>query len=121
VVRRWMHGSTRTASARKDGLVVPGAPGEKGPFRATDGENGGRNDTDDLASLRRGIWGKGQPSEEGIATRAGSRSDRLTMVGPARFGYEVDDECRIKCNPDGTISIFVVAPGRPGRVASLDG
>jgi hypothetical protein len=87
VVRRWMRGSTRTASARKDGLVLLGAPGERGPFRGTDGENGGRNDTDDLASLSR--WGKGQPfgvlsGREPVAARWNAIE---AVRDPARLHY----------------------------------
>jgi hypothetical protein len=31
--------------------------------------------------------------------------NRLTFEGPARYQYELDDEGKIKVNPDGTISV----------------
>jgi hypothetical protein len=32
-------------------------------------------------------------------------NEKLTMVGPARFQYELDQEGKIKTNPDGSISV----------------
>jgi hypothetical protein len=50
-------------------------------------------------------------SNNGSYSKAGSEyagkveGDKLTMVGPARFQYDLDEDGRIKANPDGTISI----------------
>jgi hypothetical protein len=49
-------------------------------------------------------------SNNGPYTEAGNRyagkvaGAKLTMEGPARFQYELDDQGRIKLNPDGTLS-----------------
>ena len=50
-------------------------------------------------------------SNNGPYTEAGSQyageatGGTLTMEGPARFRYDLDDDGRIKTNPDGTISV----------------
>jgi hypothetical protein len=50
-------------------------------------------------------------SNNGPFTEDGNRyegkvtDDRLTMVGPARFEYELDSDGRIKVNEDGTVSV----------------
>jgi hypothetical protein len=50
-------------------------------------------------------------SNNGPYSRAGSEYDggveggKLTMVGPARFQYDLDEDGKIKTNPDGTISV----------------
>jgi hypothetical protein len=50
-------------------------------------------------------------SNNGPFTEDGNRyegevaNDRLTMVGPARFEYELDREGQIKVNADGTVSV----------------
>jgi hypothetical protein len=50
-------------------------------------------------------------SNNGPFSEAGNRysgraaDGRLTFEGPARFQYELDDDGRIRINPDGTISI----------------
>lgn len=50
-------------------------------------------------------------SNNGPYSDAGSRytgevaGGKLTLQGPARFEYELDDHGRVKTNPDGTISI----------------
>jgi hypothetical protein len=50
-------------------------------------------------------------SNNGPYTQAGNTyagtvdGGKLTMVGPARFQYDLDPDGRIKTNPDGTISI----------------
>jgi hypothetical protein len=50
-------------------------------------------------------------SNNGPFTEAGNQytgevaNGKLTMVGPARFQYDMDDEGKIKTNPDGTISV----------------
>jgi hypothetical protein len=44
-------------------------------------------------------------SEEGNRYHGGITEGKLTCEGPARFEYELDDEGRIKVNPDGTISV----------------
>jgi hypothetical protein len=44
-------------------------------------------------------------SEEGNRYRGEITHGKLVCEGPARFEYELDDEGRIKVNPDGTISV----------------
>ena len=50
-------------------------------------------------------------SNNGPFTKAGSRYEgrvaegRLTFVGPARYQYELDEQGKIKTNPDATISV----------------
>jgi hypothetical protein len=50
-------------------------------------------------------------SNNGPYTEAGNRyaggveGNKLTMEGPARFQYDLDDDGQIKTNPDGTISV----------------
>jgi Protein of unknown function (DUF1579) len=50
-------------------------------------------------------------SNNGPFTEDGNRYEgtvmegKLTFVGPARFQYELDDEGRVKLNPDGTLSV----------------
>jgi Protein of unknown function (DUF1579) len=50
-------------------------------------------------------------SNNGPFTEDGSRYEgtvaggRLTLVGPARYQYQLDGDGRIKTNPDGTISV----------------
>ena len=50
-------------------------------------------------------------SNNGPFSEAGNRYEgevadgRLTFTGPARFQYELDDEGKIKVNPDGTITV----------------
>jgi hypothetical protein len=50
-------------------------------------------------------------SNNGPYTESGSRyagqvaGDKLTMVGPARFQYDLDEDGKIKTNPDGSISV----------------
>ena len=50
-------------------------------------------------------------SNNGPFTEDGNRYEgtvtggKLTFVGPARFQYELDDEGRVKFNPDGTLSV----------------
>jgi Protein of unknown function (DUF1579) len=50
-------------------------------------------------------------SNNGPYTDAGNQyvgkvaNGKLTMVGPARFQYRLDENGRIKTNPDGTISV----------------
>ena len=40
-----------------------------------------------------------------IATRARVAGSKLIFQGPARFAYELDDDGKVKVNPDGTISV----------------
>jgi hypothetical protein len=50
-------------------------------------------------------------SNNGPYTEAGNRyagkveGERLTMVGPARFQYDLNEEGKIQTNPDGTVSV----------------
>ena len=50
-------------------------------------------------------------SNNGPFTEDGNRyegtvtGEKLIFVGPARFQYELDDEGRVKFNPDGTLSV----------------
>lgn len=50
-------------------------------------------------------------SNNGPFTEEGSRYEgevgdgRLTFVGPARYQYVLEEDGRIKTNPDGTISV----------------
>jgi hypothetical protein len=44
-------------------------------------------------------------SEQGNRYHGGVAGDKLGCEGPARFEYELDDEGRIKLNPDGTLSV----------------
>jgi hypothetical protein len=50
-------------------------------------------------------------SNNGPYTESGNQyagevaNGKLTMVGPARFQYDMDDDGRIKTKPDGTISV----------------
>jgi hypothetical protein len=50
-------------------------------------------------------------SNNGPYTEAGNRyagkveEGKLTMVGPARFQYDLDENGKIKTNPDGTVSV----------------
>jgi hypothetical protein len=44
-------------------------------------------------------------SEDGSRYEGQVAEGKLTFVGPARFQYDLDDDGRIKVNPDGTISI----------------
>jgi hypothetical protein len=47
----------------------------------------------------------GSFSEEGSRYHGRVAGGKLTCEGPARFEYELDDEGKIKVNPDGTISV----------------
>jgi hypothetical protein len=47
----------------------------------------------------------GPYTEEGNRYAGRVKDDRLTMVGPARFAYQLDTDGRIKVNPEGTISV----------------
>lgn len=51
-------------------------------------------------------------SEEGNRYQGEVAGNKLTFDGPARFQYELDDEGRIKLNPDGALS------RRPGGCAT---
>jgi Protein of unknown function (DUF1579) len=44
-------------------------------------------------------------TEEGNRYQGEVAGRRLTFEGPARFQYELDDEGRIKVNPDGTLTV----------------
>jgi hypothetical protein len=50
-------------------------------------------------------------SNNGPYTEAGNRyagkvaGDKLSMEGPARFQHDLDEDGRIKLNPDGTLSV----------------
>jgi hypothetical protein len=44
-------------------------------------------------------------TEEGNRYEGEAADGRLTFEGPARFQYELDEEGKIKMNPDGTISV----------------
>jgi hypothetical protein len=44
-------------------------------------------------------------SEEGNIYRGEVAEGKLTFEGPARFQYELDDEGKVKLNPDGTLSV----------------
>lgn len=44
-------------------------------------------------------------TEEGNRYQGQVAGHKLTFEGPARFQYELDDEGRIKVNPDGTVSV----------------
>jgi Protein of unknown function (DUF1579) len=50
-------------------------------------------------------------SNNGPYSKAGSQyagaveGDKLTMVGPARFQYDLDEDGKIRINPDGTVSV----------------
>jgi Protein of unknown function (DUF1579) len=44
-------------------------------------------------------------TEEGNRYEGEVAGHRLTLEGPARFQYELDDEGRIRLNPDGTLSV----------------
>jgi hypothetical protein len=44
-------------------------------------------------------------TEEGNRYEGKVAGGKLTFEGPARFQYELDDEEKIKTNPDGTISV----------------
>jgi Protein of unknown function (DUF1579) len=44
-------------------------------------------------------------SEQGNRYNGGVADDKLACEGPARFEYELDDEGRVKLNPDGTLSV----------------
>ena len=44
-------------------------------------------------------------SEEGNRYAGKVADGRLTFVGPARYQYELDEDGKIKTNPDGTISV----------------
>ena len=47
------------------------------------------------------------PYDEAGSTYEGVVADgKLTFTGPARFQYELDEEGRIKVNPDGTITVL---------------
>jgi Protein of unknown function (DUF1579) len=47
----------------------------------------------------------GPYSEEGNQYAGEVADGKLTMQGPARFQYDLDDEGKIQTNPDGTISV----------------
>jgi hypothetical protein len=47
----------------------------------------------------------GPYSEAGNRYSGGVEDGRLTLEGPARFQYELDDDGRISTDPDGTISV----------------
>jgi Protein of unknown function (DUF1579) len=47
----------------------------------------------------------GPYSKAGSEYAGGVEGGKLTMVGPARFQYDLDQEGKIKTNPDGTISV----------------
>jgi hypothetical protein len=47
----------------------------------------------------------GPYSDPGSHYRGGVDDDKLTMVGPARFQYDLDQDGRIKTNPDGTLEV----------------
>ncbi|HLM29600.1 MAG TPA: hypothetical protein VK360_06740 [Acidimicrobiales bacterium] len=40
---------------------------------------------------------------------------KLTFEGPARFQYDLDDEGRIRANPDGTVSVAWWLRDGPGE------
>jgi Protein of unknown function (DUF1579) len=44
-------------------------------------------------------------TEEGNRYAGEVADGRLTFVGPARYQYELDEDGKIKTNPDGTISV----------------
>jgi hypothetical protein len=44
-------------------------------------------------------------TEEGNRYQGEVAEGKLTFVGPARFQYELDDESKVKINPDGTVSV----------------
>jgi hypothetical protein len=44
-------------------------------------------------------------TEDGNRYEGAVADGMLTFTGPARFQYELDDEGKIKVNPDGTISV----------------
>jgi hypothetical protein len=47
----------------------------------------------------------GPYSEDGNRYEGVVDGDNLTFQGPARFRYELDDDGKIRTNPDGTISV----------------
>jgi Protein of unknown function (DUF1579) len=47
----------------------------------------------------------GPYTEDGNRYHGRVAGDKLTFEGPARFEYELDDEGRIKVDPDGTIAV----------------
>jgi Protein of unknown function (DUF1579) len=44
-------------------------------------------------------------AEDGNRYEGTVTAGKLTFAGPARFQYELDDEGRVKLNPDGTLSV----------------
>ena len=47
----------------------------------------------------------GPYSEAGSQYAGGVQDGKLTVEGPARFQYDLDEDGRIKVDPDGTISV----------------
>lgn len=47
----------------------------------------------------------GPYSEDGNRYEGTVSQGKLTFVGPARYQYDLDDEGRVKLNPDGTLTV----------------
>jgi hypothetical protein len=56
----------------------------------------------------------GPYTEEGNRYRGEAADGRLTFQGPARFQYELDDQGRVKLNPDGTVTVAWWLRGQDG-------
>ena len=56
----------------------------------------------------------GPYTEEGNRYRGEATDGRLTFQGPARFQYELDDQGRVKLNPDGTVTVAWWLRGQDG-------